>query len=110
MHTDDLSAYTHEHVFDLGNPAAERGTRTVMWVTAAMMVIEIAGGWWLNSMALLADGWHMSSHATCDWPKRVCIRRSAAISERSTVCVRDVEDRSAGRISPVQFSCWELPL
>ena len=63
MHTDDLSAYSHEHVFDLGNPAAERGTRTVVWVTAAMMVIEIAGGWWLNSMALLADGWHMSSHA-----------------------------------------------
>ncbi len=63
MHTDDLSAYTHEHVFDLGNPTAERGTRTVMWVTAAMMVIEIAGGWWFNSMALLADGWHMSSHA-----------------------------------------------
>lgn len=28
-----------------------------------MMVIEIAAGWWLNSMALLADGWHMSSHA-----------------------------------------------
>src|SRR4029077_1974852 len=63
MHTDDIAAYTHEHVFDLGNPAAERGTRTVMWVTAAMMVIEIAGGWCLNSMALLADGWHMSSHA-----------------------------------------------
>jgi cation diffusion facilitator family transporter len=63
MHTDDLSAYVHDHVFDLGNPAAERGTRTVMWVTAAMMVVEIAGGWWLNSMALLADGWHMSSHA-----------------------------------------------
>jgi cation diffusion facilitator family transporter len=63
MHTDDISAYTHEHVFDLGNPAAERGTRAVMWVTIVMMVVEIAGGWWLNSMALLADGWHMSSHA-----------------------------------------------
>jgi cation diffusion facilitator family transporter len=34
-----------------------------MWITIVMMVIEIAGGWWLNSMALLADGWHMSSHA-----------------------------------------------
>ena len=34
-----------------------------MWVTSVMMVIEIAGGWWLNSMAFLADGWHMSSHA-----------------------------------------------
>ena len=28
-----------------------------------MMVIEIAGGWWFNSMAVLADGWHMSSHS-----------------------------------------------
>ena len=28
-----------------------------------MMVIEITAGWWFNSMALLADGWHMSSHA-----------------------------------------------
>jgi len=63
MHTHDLSPWTHEHVFDVGNPAAERGTRTVMWVTAAMMVVEIIGGWWLNSMALLADGLHMSSHA-----------------------------------------------
>jgi cation diffusion facilitator family transporter len=34
-----------------------------MWITAAMMVVEIAAGWWFNSMALLADGWHMSSHA-----------------------------------------------
>src|ERR1700674_1691177 len=63
MHTDDISAYTHEHVFDLGNPAAERGTRTVMWVTAAMMFVEITAGLWFNSMALLVDGWHMSSHA-----------------------------------------------
>jgi cation diffusion facilitator family transporter len=34
-----------------------------MWITAAMMVVEIIAGWWFNSMALLADGWHMSSHA-----------------------------------------------
>jgi cation diffusion facilitator family transporter len=27
-----------------------------------MMVVEIGAGWWFNSMALLADGWHMSSH------------------------------------------------
>jgi len=63
MHTQDLSAWTHDHVFDEGNHAAERGTRAVMWITAAMMVVEIAAGWWFNSMALLADGWHMSSHA-----------------------------------------------
>jgi len=63
MHTRDLSAWTHDHIFDAGNHAAERGTRAVMWITAAMMVVEIAAGWWFNSMALLADGWHMSSHA-----------------------------------------------
>ncbi len=63
MHTHDLSPWTHEHVFDVGNHAAERGTRAVMWITAVMMVIEIIAGWWYNSMALLADGWHMSSHA-----------------------------------------------
>ena len=63
MHTTDLSAWTHEHRFDTGNQAGERGARIVMWITAAMMVVEIAAGWWYNSMALLADGWHMSSHA-----------------------------------------------
>ena len=63
MHTEDLSRWTHDHIFDTGNDVAERSTRVVMWVTAAMMLIEIATGWWYNSMALLADGWHMSSHA-----------------------------------------------
>ena len=63
MHSHDLSKWQHEHVFDTGSHAAERGARTVMWLTIVMMIIEIAGGWWYNSMALLADGWHMSSHA-----------------------------------------------
>lgn len=52
----------HTHRFDTGNPLAERNTRRAMWLTAAMMVVEIVGGWWFNSMAVLADGWHMSSH------------------------------------------------
>ena len=63
MHTENLSNWMHGHVFDTGNDAAERSTRVVMWITAVMMVVEIAAGWWFNSMALLADGWHMSSHA-----------------------------------------------
>lgn len=53
----------HTHVFDTRHPLAERRTRQVMWLTAAMMVVEIAAGTLLGSMALLADGWHMSSHA-----------------------------------------------
>ncbi len=63
MHTDKLSNWQHDHTFDTGNEAAERSTRVVMWITAVMMVVEISAGWWYNSMALLADGWHMSSHA-----------------------------------------------
>lgn len=58
-----LETRRHSHVFDEGNPFAERNTRWVVWLTATMMVAEIAGGWLFNSMALLADGWHMSSHA-----------------------------------------------
>jgi cation diffusion facilitator family transporter len=63
MHTENQSRWVHDHVFDSGSDVAERSTRIVMWITAAMMVVEIAAGWWFNSMALLADGWHMSSHA-----------------------------------------------
>ena len=63
MHTHDLAELQHDHVFDTGNFAGERSTRLVMWITAAMMVAEIAAGWFYNSMALLADGFHMSSHA-----------------------------------------------
>lgn len=54
--------WRHSHVFDEGNPLAERNTRWAVGLTAVMMVAEIAGGWVYNSMALLADGWHMSSH------------------------------------------------
>ncbi|BDB30597.1 CDF family Co(II)/Ni(II) efflux transporter DmeF (plasmid) [Cupriavidus sp. P-10] len=63
MHATDLSRWTHTHVFDDGNEVAERKTRLVMILTAITMVMEIAAGLWFNSMALLADGWHMSSHA-----------------------------------------------
>ena len=53
----------HNHVFDQGNPLAERNTRWAVLLTVVMMIAEIAGGMIYNSMALLADGWHMSSHA-----------------------------------------------
>lgn len=63
MHKHDHAEWQHEHIFDTGNHAAERGTKVVMWLTVVTMVFEIAAGWWYNSMALMADGWHMSSHA-----------------------------------------------
>src|SRR5574343_587348 len=59
----DLSRWAHRHDYGNGNAAAERGTRLVLWIPLATMLLEIGAGWWFNSMAVLADGWHMSSHA-----------------------------------------------
>ena len=63
MNNDDLSDLIHDHAFDSNSEAAERSTRLVMWITVVMMFVEILAGWAFNSMSLLADGWHMSSHA-----------------------------------------------
>ena len=64
MHAHSLSTWRHEHVF-LGeaHQRNERRTWAVVGLTAAMMVAEIVGGTVFGSMALLADGWHMSTHA-----------------------------------------------
>lgn len=52
----------HSHQFDQGNPLAQKKILIATILTAVMMILEILGGWIFNSMALLADGWHMSSH------------------------------------------------
>jgi cation diffusion facilitator family transporter len=60
--TTAVHAWKHSHLFDEGNPLAESHTPGAAVLTALMMGIEIVGGYTFNSMALLADGWHMSSH------------------------------------------------
>ena len=57
-------ASPHDHVF-LGDDHArnERRTWLVIAITASMMVVEIVAGTVYGSMALVADGWHMSTHA-----------------------------------------------
>lgn len=62
LHQHDLSRWRHSHRFSVARPQAERRTLYAVLLTAVMMVVEIAAGWWYGSMALLADGWHMSSH------------------------------------------------
>ncbi len=62
-HAHDLSAWRHSHQFDAGNRAGEARTRWVLTLTLVTMVAEIVAGWWTGSMALLADGWHMGTHA-----------------------------------------------
>ena len=61
---DDSPDGAHSHVF-LGarHDRNARRTRIVIGITAAMMVIEIIAGTVFGSMALVADGWHMSTHA-----------------------------------------------
>jgi cation diffusion facilitator family transporter len=62
MHRTDHSRFrkTHDFVPDFSH--AERRTRIVIGITAAMMILEIVVGLMSHSMALLADGWHMSTH------------------------------------------------
>ncbi|MFT3907776.1 MAG: CDF family Co(II)/Ni(II) efflux transporter DmeF [Steroidobacteraceae bacterium] len=55
-------SHCHTPLMHGGNPTAERRTKLVVLLTAVMMVIELSAGWLFHSMALLADGWHMSSH------------------------------------------------
>jgi len=64
MHSRTLERLKHEHTY--GNDerrSAEKRTRWVIGLTLTMMVAEIAGGIVFGSMALLADGWHMGTHA-----------------------------------------------
>lgn len=64
MHSHSLESWQHSHVF-LGakHDRHERRTWFVVVLTAAMMVAEIVGGSLFGSMAVVADGWHMSTHA-----------------------------------------------
>jgi len=62
--TPQASRFAHDHVF-LGASHDENARRT-LWVVAltfVMMIGEIAAGYITGSMALLADGFHMATHA-----------------------------------------------
>jgi cation diffusion facilitator family transporter len=62
----ESAAYTsfHSHVFlGEGHEKSERRTWAVIWLCAAMMLLEIVGGCLFGSIALIADGLHMSTHA-----------------------------------------------
>jgi cation diffusion facilitator family transporter len=64
MHSHSVDQWTHDHVF-LGpkHDHNERRTWFVVAITAVMMVGEVVAGSYFGSMALLADGWHMATHA-----------------------------------------------
>lgn len=63
MHHKQIELWRHHHIFNNDKKAIEKGTLVVVIVTLVTMTAEILFGWLSNSMALLADGWHMGTHA-----------------------------------------------
>lgn len=65
MNNSDFSQQKHSHSFGQEHQrSGERRTAIVIAITATMMSVEITAGLVFGSMALLADGLHMASHAT----------------------------------------------
>lgn len=62
-HTSDISRWQHAHDYGSDSTIAERRTWAVVAITASTMLVELTGGYLFNSMAVVADGWHMSTHA-----------------------------------------------
>ena len=63
MHIHTLQKWKHRHRYNIEDGHGERNTRRVIVLTLSMMIIEITAGYLFGSMALLADGWHMGTHA-----------------------------------------------
>ena len=63
MHTHTLKNWQHDHDFAVIHEHGESLTLKVLLLTAVTMVVEIVAGLAYGSMALLADGWHMGTHA-----------------------------------------------
>jgi cation diffusion facilitator family transporter len=63
MHRDDISRWQHRHDYAGEAHEGEKRTRWVVAITLAMMLGELVAGTIFGSMALLADGWHMGTHA-----------------------------------------------
>ncbi|MDA0383992.1 CDF family Co(II)/Ni(II) efflux transporter DmeF [Vibrio owensii] len=58
-----MAVSQHSHNFVSHNQKGEKRTLYVLILTVTTMVVEIAAGTMFGSMALLADGWHMGTHA-----------------------------------------------
>src|ERR1051326_3514120 len=64
MHSHSIESHRHSHIFlGAAHERNERKTWAVIAICTVMMVAEIAGGLWFGSVALIADGLHMSTHA-----------------------------------------------
>jgi len=81
VHTRSLAAWQHEHRYTVDRSSSQRRTAVVVVITVLTMAAEIVAGWVFGSMALLADGWHMGTHAaalTLSFVAYAIARRDAA--------------------------------
>jgi cation diffusion facilitator family transporter len=63
-HRHDLTPFSHSHHFsDEGAEGRTRALWWVTWVSLGTMALELIVGYWAGSLALVADGWHMGTHA-----------------------------------------------
>jgi len=63
MHRHNIEKWQHSHDFTFIHKKGETRTKQVLIITALTMVVEIVAGSIFGSMALIADGWHMATHA-----------------------------------------------
>jgi cation diffusion facilitator family transporter len=63
VHNEQIESWEHRHIFNTDKRAIEKRTLIVVIITFVTMIAEILFGLISNSMALLADGWHMGTHA-----------------------------------------------
>jgi len=63
MQNSSQQPWSHTHQYNSHKMQNERRTLWVILLTVTMMVVEIAAGSLYGSMSLLADGWHMGTHA-----------------------------------------------
>lgn len=83
-HTHDLRPFHHSHAFaDDGLRRRERALTQVTVITLVVMVVELVAGWWSGSLALLADGWHMGTHALAIGGAVLAYRLSARAGEHT---------------------------
>ncbi|ABA88146.1 metal ion efflux pump, CDF family, putative [Syntrophotalea carbinolica DSM 2380] len=76
----DPTTCNHAHNHEIHEHANESKTLRVVILTLATMLIEVAAGYLTGSMALLADGWHMGTHAFAlgiTWLAYILARRHA---------------------------------
>ncbi len=97
----NLQNLTHDHVFGQDQKrAGELRTIIVIIITTSMMIIEITTGLVFGSMALLADGLHMASHAIA-----LAINAFAYIYAR-----RHAHDTRYRKSQCVRWICWSITI